>query len=459
MPVLSEFGDSVRYLEFYHHCAQSGLSSSFDKEFWSRITLQMAHSEPAVRHALIALGFLYENEPGNMKHARSNFAANSECGVLISHYNKSVRCLVDRITEPSCPPELALVTCVLFICIEFLRGNWFTGYTHLANGLKIISEQQQGRRQNRPKSAQSSNSHTNSVILSSTSTMIEENIVPIFVRGIASALMYGVNAEEVFNIPWPRPTVYRQTSFTSLRQAQEVYYELRNASILHIRQVATKYFKLELPNNDDLQHHNELIECHRSWLQNLEQFEQQTILSKQDIITTTSLRASHHATFIYASCSMDIQQMQYDTHFEMFKEINRLGKFLIDAQAPNKTHSARFTFEISVIPALYFVATRCRCPKTRREAVSLLGRNLRREGLWDAEQQAIVSNRCIEMEERELDPVTGWPVASTRLWSSVIDANMDSDGGFWVTFLPAKYLGAVGPEILKTKLIWERMYM
>ncbi|KAL1797969.1 hypothetical protein ACET3X_004575 [Alternaria dauci] len=45
---LDGLGDGARFLEFYYHCARPALSTSFDKEFWSRISIQMAHSEPAM---------------------------------------------------------------------------------------------------------------------------------------------------------------------------------------------------------------------------------------------------------------------------------------------------------------------------------------------------------------------------------------------------------------------------
>jgi hypothetical protein len=45
------------------------------------------------------------------------------------------------------------------------------------------------------------------------------------------------------------------------------------------------------------------------------------------------------------------------------------------------------------------------------------------------------------MEEGELDPETGWPVERTRLWSAVIDANMDCNGGFWAYFMPVDWVG------------------
>ena len=61
--------------------------------------------------------------------------------------------------------------------------------------------------------------------------------------------------------------------------------------------------------------------------------------------------------------------------------------------------AAHFTFEISIIPYLFFAATYCRCPITRRECVALLERNPPREGLWDAKQCAVLARRTIEIEE------------------------------------------------------------
>jgi hypothetical protein len=65
-----------------------------------------------------------------------------------------------------------------------------------------------------------------------------------------------------------------------------------------------------------------------------------------------------------------------------------------------------------------------------------------REGLWDAEQHLAVANRVIEIEEKEVDPDTGWPVENARLWCAVIDGDMDQNGGFWVIFALANWVQA-----------------
>jgi hypothetical protein len=195
--MLTGFGDSVRYLEFYHHCARPALSNSFDSDFWGRITLQMAHAEPAVRHALIALGYLLETEDGSMKHARSKFAGHHESRTLLHHYNKSVTSLVNRMTEATYSPEVALVTCVLFVCIDFLRGNYITAFQHLTNGLKIVSEHHKRVRSDSVMSqSQTSGSPLTTSLVRPTS-MIEEELRPIFIRAMSSAMMYGVEVRTI----------------------------------------------------------------------------------------------------------------------------------------------------------------------------------------------------------------------------------------------------------------------
>ena len=131
-------GDGTPYLEFYYHCAIRTLSNRFDNGFWSRTVLQMARAEPAIQQALIALGYLAKTEPGNLRHAHARL--NMPDKILNRHYSKSVSFLVQRMSEKSCTVEVGLVACLLFVCIEFFKGNFLQAFSHLHGGLKIISE-------------------------------------------------------------------------------------------------------------------------------------------------------------------------------------------------------------------------------------------------------------------------------------------------------------------------------
>lgn len=130
--------EGLPYLEFYYHCAIRTLSNRFDNGFWSRTVLQMARSEPCIRHALVALGYLAKTEPGNLKHAHARLKQQDQ--TLNLYYSKAVGSLVERLAEQSCTIEVGLVACLLFVCIEFIRGNFMTAFTHLHSGLRILSE-------------------------------------------------------------------------------------------------------------------------------------------------------------------------------------------------------------------------------------------------------------------------------------------------------------------------------
>jgi hypothetical protein len=416
------------------------LSSSFDNDFWSRTTLQMAFSEPAVRHALIALGYSCSIENGTMKHARSKYTSAHGSKTLLLHYNKSVRSLVDRIGQSNYTPEIGLVTCLLFVCMEFLRGNYHTAFTHLTNGLKIISEhrKQKGRDATilRPSS---SSDHVCTPISAKTSSLLEDELEPIFVRSLASAMMYGVDVEATVQIPAPDLAYYQDLRFSNLREVQMSAYQLRNQSILRIRDFARQivWDQRKVATAEELHQRDIVLACQRAWLAAMEQYRATHTLSEADELAISALLMHYYITYNWLATVEEIRESAFDAHLDDFKTVLYHARRILDAMDLDTTKPvAWFTFEISICPALYFVARSGRCPVTRREAVSLLERNPPREGLWDAAQHAIVSKRVIELEEAEVDPATGWPVERARFWNTVIDANMDEKGGFWVSFMP-----------------------
>jgi hypothetical protein len=59
-------------------------------------------------------------------------------------------------------------------------------------------------------------------------------------------------------------------------------------------------------------------------------------------------------------------------------------------------------FDDSIVLALFIVATRCRHRLARREAIALLQKHPRREGLWDSEMAANVAQWFVDIEEEGL---------------------------------------------------------
>jgi hypothetical protein len=459
IPLLSGFGESVRYLEFYYHCARPMLSSNFDNNFWSRTTLQLASSEPAVRHALIALGYLTSTEPGSLRHARSRSAGQPESGILLHHYNKSVRALLDRIRTTAPTPEVELVTCLLYVCMEYIRGNYHAAYTHLINGQKIILELREGkeRRDSSISLSLVSTEAATTTATSCTSPLIEDELDPIFTRALASAMIFGVH----YHLPVPPLRELTGLQFQNIREAQILAHELRNQSIHHLFHMGRRF--LDSPEKpftaEELLQNELLISCQRAWHIALERYRSEHQLSGADELVVSAMLMHHHITNIWVRCCKEIRQTLFDDHLEAFKSILYHAELLLNSMDLSATQpAAKFTFEISVIPSLSFVATRCRCPITRRKAVALLARNPPREGLWDAEQHILLARRAIELEEQELDPTTGWPVEKARLWSAVVAADMNDKGGFWASFQPVTWVHERTPNgkprLLQEYFVW-----
>ena len=136
--------------------------------------------------------------------------------------------------------------------------------------------------------------------------------------------------------------------------------------------------------------------------------------------------------------------MEFDAHLAGFQSIITHARYVVDSlDLPTRSSTlasgaaANFTFHTSFIPALFFSAIRCRCPVTRRDAVSMLDPELPREGLWDPAQYRKVAERVIEIEEMEVDE-RGWPARASRLCRSSVGIEVDENGGYQADFLYAK---------------------
>ncbi|KAI1461585.1 hypothetical protein F4805DRAFT_453471 [Annulohypoxylon moriforme] len=178
-----------QYFHRFRRAAEAGLAmhaSSLGAGFWRRLVPLVGQSDPAVRHALIALGAAHESAQLQQERARthpmtatssstttitrskspeqqqqrqryqqqqqkSSYIStpppedNSACIdqlelFMIQQYNLSIYHLQQHV-QPGSPPEsveITLICCLVFVCIETSRGNEAAALAHVANGLQII---------------------------------------------------------------------------------------------------------------------------------------------------------------------------------------------------------------------------------------------------------------------------------------------------------------------------------
>ena len=115
------------------------LSGCFDSGFFSHLILQVSQVEPSVRHAVIALGSLFQRFDVNASKTMDANLADAQHHFAIHQYNQVVRHLVWKMSEESVESiEIMLIVCILFICIELLQGSPQKAITHLERSLSII---------------------------------------------------------------------------------------------------------------------------------------------------------------------------------------------------------------------------------------------------------------------------------------------------------------------------------
>ncbi|KAI0890176.1 uncharacterized protein GGS22DRAFT_183523 [Annulohypoxylon maeteangense] len=177
-----------QYFHRFRRAAEAGLAmhaSSLGAGFWRRLVPLVGQSDPAVRHALIALGAAHESAQLQQEQAQNHNIAtatieNPASGVpsrsrspdvmqhhqhhqqlsyistpppednsasidqlelfMIQQYNLSIYHLQQHV-QPGSPAEsveITLICCLVFVCIETSRGNEAAALAHVANGLQII---------------------------------------------------------------------------------------------------------------------------------------------------------------------------------------------------------------------------------------------------------------------------------------------------------------------------------
>ncbi|KAK4913787.1 hypothetical protein LTR49_017935 [Elasticomyces elasticus] len=122
-------------------------------------------------------------------------------------------------------------------------------------------------------------------------------------------------------------------------------------------------------------------------------------------------------------------ELAYDKQTEEFERCLALCRSYVSfsttangsPQVDRPTTTA-FSLNAGVIPALYFIALKCREPSVRHEAQSaLLGTGPYREGWWEAQKAATVAATAMKMEEADIEPKCAADVpASNRLNTATV---------------------------------------
>ena len=358
-----------------------------DAAFWNDFLLQFGHSEPAVKHVLVAIASLHESLEASSYETspRQNDAARQLQTYSLKHYNKAINSLVANKSERWEHLATTLLLCLLFTVFEEFRSGYVQCATHVSSGLAVWQQWKLA----------SSTFQEYRKIPASTTSLINDHIGPILTRLFTQAATFMDSREHTCqDVPWSikvtQPTI--PDKFTTLEEARTTI------------DAFMRWMLYCLHNEDETCVPEALTTLEHTlgaWLQALDALvESRGEVSQQDLTAIHVMMIYYHISHIMMRCYLTTDETAYDEHIERFQIIVELAQDTLSTseQQPQKP-KLNFSFDLGLTPPLYFVATHCRDPFIRRAALALIQFSHRRTGAWNADHSAKCAEEVIRIEE------------------------------------------------------------
>ncbi|KAK5120504.1 hypothetical protein LTR85_006159 [Meristemomyces frigidus] len=410
LEVVPGASNELRALEFFRHRTAPALSSYFDADFWTRLVFQMSMAEPAIRHAMVAVGSLHRlrerganplpmvqsilaQDPPFESVPKTKHTTDPNDPFAMAQYNKAISHLSKRLQDPVSANEIALLTCILFVCVEFIRGDVDPAIKHFKAGMSIaISSLSEGL--------------SRSTTAISAVQRIRENVLPFFNRLELLSALFGNDT------PWRYPIELDATvpsHFTSLKEARDSIVHLMNISIRYSHAMKPrKHTRLVLP--DDIARKEAILQQIHAWQTTFDAFVLNNNFAAKELDATKVLRIHQLVMYSKLCASTQAEESANDVYIRDFEAVVNLGEALqahAGTREQRQTHPSTFLFDMEVVSPLYHVALKCRHPQIRRRAIALLRQSVRREGLWDSNMAAAIASHIMRIEEAHLTTLDG----------------------------------------------------
>ena len=286
----------------------------------------------------------------------------------IMHYNKAIHLLVQG---PPASVDTVLLVCVLFICVEFLRGNRAMAITHARHGLQLLN----------------SAGHNSRL----TNTYHQISVSPTFLM------------DESVGCPQEKSTKKEgdYLIFSTTKEAQYVMDDLCFRGVRVIR--AGSPYRLEKPFENAPQ---ELFDAQASVLQDLASWKKafdklqctRPAAVREDS-AALALMARHHSMRMSVAECLKKDEMCYDARKDEFLDMLTYARKTAEILEASGKKPTRFTFETGFNIMLHNLVYKCRYLPLRIEGLALMRRlSSERESLWDTSMVYSLSRRIVEVE-------------------------------------------------------------
>lgn len=449
LPLNAEEG---QYFQLFREQTSNDLSGFFDLGFWAHSVPRECHAAAAIRHAVIALGALYktldksnESPPASPSSSLSQYdSAVKHWEVAFRQYSNACTALLQADSVATTSNRTRLMASVLLACFDSFVGHHKQAIVQIQNGLALLDKLRAERRKS---------------FTPTTEETVEDELTQMFTRLAIQAKSYDMAFH--FPHPWvvsltgqntqdpsspasergsPPPMSINQDPiperFSSAKEARLAWDKLIEG-IFRLHEIlfaqAQNGVMGVLP--------TDLLQLGRGYAKELDDWSSayEHILASRTAPGVTSqekaaivvLKMNQVMTRVLFLMTYRDSEMHFDNFTPEFKHLVELALEVVGdeerraaarrCQNPsNCRHQDRcepdifggreyatrhikpsFSADLGIVPPLYVVATKCRVPHVRRQAIQLLRSSARREGMWDSELTARIGMWIMDVEEED----------------------------------------------------------
>ncbi|KAH7395502.1 hypothetical protein BKA64DRAFT_60723 [Cadophora sp. MPI-SDFR-AT-0126] len=426
-----------RSFDFFHQNTIPQLSSIFGSPSWkqlNRLLLQAAYHEPAVRHASVALGALHETFELSSRPLLSSNEETTNTQFAVQQYVKALGYLVNPAIRRGKPAaDVALITCILFVCFENLRGEYSMALSHINGGVKIIEEIAQtsstpispGNSENStpsPPTVSLEVSQVPYVPLSTLSLIFIE--FDVQASGLISNRTRALSARK-FDMP---STGYGPDIPTVFKSIDEACLALDHIRTHGVRMLDTALRKKKgPPDMADMRVTLDLIHSFSSirlkqWSGAFDAFltQKPLLLNDRGVLMLKMHRVFMGINTTVGRMGLIADETIFDQFLPQFKVIVELCGKIIAVESVMDRPRPMFCLDTGIVICLFGVISKCRDGETRWKALDLMMSTDRQEGLYHSRLAGGVAKRIIEIEEEGLaQPVLAADLPTSRRLAGV----------------------------------------
>ena len=385
---LTEY-ENVSY-DFARQRTVTDLSTLQCANFWTSSVLAGCHSNPAILHAVLALGAAHRSF--TLKRAtESCHDTHSFSCVAYTHYGRAIKHLQTRLsTHDPNNYRIILIVCIILLSFDLLQQRYAGALLHLHHGrciLKLLYE---------PKA---SDAAQNLLYLPPKALSVDHELVYSFAQMDLQSTNFGSTKPQFCLVDDPGKDDSSDysipESFLSADDAGRYIMILMN-DCYRLIGILPDVSQLNASNVRAVAHQGRLMGSLKRWEK---AFHCSRLRPSTDVPPTDPdgrkaiILEIHHAliTIKVAVCLDYPNEMVHDPLLPYYSIIVCQARRLL----PNLP---TFNLDMAIVQPLFNTAIHCRHPEIRRQAVDILHRS-GREGLWDSRLTELAARDVIKCEE------------------------------------------------------------